>query len=142
MKALVITLLLAALTACGTTREVGDLQSDKAVDVAYGKQVKKDLTDPVSEVEIPEKETNYRDIYEMIRGKCPGVQVLGERIIIRGLSTMNSGSDPLFIVDGQPVMTISNINPADVKSITVLKDSAASIYGARGANGVLVITLK
>ena len=142
MKSIVCIALFVALTACGTANQVGDLQADKAVEVGYGKAVKKNLSDPVSEVQLPENEKTYRDIYEMIMDKCSGVQVIGEHIIIRGVSTMNSSTDPLFIVDGQPVMSISHINPADVQSISVLKDSAASIYGSRGANGVIVITMK
>jgi len=143
MKKLAYLLSLLALAACGTAQELpGDLKADKAVEVGYGTAVKKNLTDSISEVELPKNEKSYRDIYEMIRGRCAGVQVIGEKIIIRGVSTINSGTDPLFIVDGQPVMSISHLNPQDVESITVLKGSAASIYGSRGANGVIVIKMK
>ena len=78
----------------------------------------------------------------MIQGKCPGVKVEGQRIIIRGESTIYAGKDPLFIVDGATVNSIDWINPYDVKSIDILKDAAASIYGSRGANGVIIINLK
>ena len=142
MKKILFIAMVAVLTACGTSRKTGGLNADKAVEIGYGEEVQRNLSEPVAEVDLPEKVTTYRDIYEMIRGKCPGVQVLGDRIVIRGVSTMNSGTDPLFILDGTPVSNISSINPNDVQSISVLKDSAAAIYGSRGANGVIVITTK
>ena len=84
----------------------------------------------------------YRDIYEMIQGKCAGVQVTGRSITIRGKNSINLSTEPLFVVDGVAVEDVSHINPREVKNITVLKDSAASIYGVRCANGVILITLK
>ena len=142
MKQFCILAVLAALfTACGVSRPAEVLDSEMAVETGYGKEVKRKITTSVGEVKVDEKVT-YRNIYEMIQGKCPGVQVMGEKILIRGISSVNSSTDPLFVVDGQPTMDISNINPNDVKSISVLKDSAASIYGNRGANGVILITLK
>lgn len=86
--------------------------------------------------------SRYKDIYEMIRGKVPGVDVNGEKIRIRGINTLVGNNDPLLVVDGMPISSISHINPDNVKSITVLKGSAAAIYGSRGSNGVIVITLK
>lgn len=130
------------LAACGTSRPVEVLDSEQAIEVGYGTEVKRNLTRSVSEVKIDQNAITYRDIYEMIQGKCAGVQVMGDKILIRGINSINSSTDPLFVVDGQPVTDISHINPNDVKSISVLKDSAASIYGNRGANGVIIITLK
>jgi TonB-dependent SusC/RagA subfamily outer membrane receptor len=77
----------------------------------------------------------------MLRGEIPGVQVTGKSIMIRSTSTVNSGTEPLFIVDGVPVNSIDNIQPQLVKSIQVLKGSSAAIYGSRGSNGVIIITL-
>ena len=65
-----------------------------------------------------------------------------KRIIIRGLGTLNGSSDPLILVDGQEWQDISSLNPNDIKSIDVLKDSSTAIYGIRGANGVILITTK
>lgn len=140
-KTLILMTLATLLCSCGASRPAEVLDSERSVEVGYGKEVKRNMTQPVSVVDAPENNT-YRNIYEMIQGKCTGVQVMGEKIIIRGVSTLNSSTDPLFVVDGQPVTSISHINPNDVKSISVLKDSAAAIYGNRGANGVIVITLK
>jgi TonB-dependent SusC/RagA subfamily outer membrane receptor len=77
----------------------------------------------------------------MIRGEVPGVRVVGNTISIQGPSSMNSGTQPLLVVNGMVVETIDDIRPQSVKSIDILKGSAASIYGSRGANGVVLITL-
>ena len=78
----------------------------------------------------------------MIVGEVPGVIVSGTSIRIRGASSINASSEPLFIVDGAPTSSIGHISPRDVKSIDILKGSSAAIYGVRGANGVIVIKLK
>lgn len=66
------------------------------------------------------------------------------KIRIRGFSSLNAGNDPLWIVDGMPYSgDLNNLNPSDIESMTVLKDAASnSLYGARGANGVVMITTK
>jgi TonB-dependent SusC/RagA subfamily outer membrane receptor len=75
----------------------------------------------------------------MIKGEVPGVQVNGTSITIRGTGSIMSSTEPLFIVDGIAVNQISDISPVEVKSIEVLKGASASIYGSRGANGVILI---
>ena len=85
---------------------------------------------------------NYRTIYDMIEGEIPGVFVQGTSIVIRGPSSVNASSEALLVVDGAIVPSISHIPPGEVQSISVLKGSAAAIYGSRGANGVVVIKLK
>lgn len=88
------------------------------------------------------KMNTYNDIYQMIRGEVNGVMVSGRSIQIQqGHSFFGSGT-PLFVVNGNIVPSIDNINPIEVKSIAVLKGSAASIYGVNGANGVITILLK
>ncbi|HUU99341.1 MAG TPA: TonB-dependent receptor plug domain-containing protein, partial [Bacteroidales bacterium] len=69
------------------------------------------------------------------------VVVNGTSVIIRGATSIYGSNEPLFVVDGTPVTTVENIEPVMVKSIQVLKGSSASIYGARGSNGVIVINL-
>jgi len=97
----------------------------------------------LSTLEVDENAIAYHDIYEYIQGKVPGVMVRGDKIIIRGVSTIAQSTDPLFIVDGVPMESIGWVNPNNVKSISVLKDgSECAIYGSRGANGVIVITTK
>ncbi|MEM6377438.1 MAG: TonB-dependent receptor [Bacteroidota bacterium] len=88
--------------------------------------------------------------FDAVQGRLSGVQVLtnggpgaGFDIRIRGISTFSSGTAPLYVVDGQQLDNIDNIDPNDIKSLEVLKDGAtAAIYGSRGANGVVLITTK
>jgi TonB-dependent SusC/RagA subfamily outer membrane receptor len=117
--------------------------NDDLVDIGYGKVKKRDLTTPVNKLDATQsKYASYRNIYDMIRGELPGVQVNGRSIRIQGINSMTLSTEPLFVVDGQPVTTIDDIQPFTVKSIQVLKGSSASIYGSRGANGVILINLK
>jgi len=85
------------------------------------------------------KNMQYNNIYEMITGTIPGVQVNGKSIVIRGQSSLYNTSGPLFVVNGVIVTSIDHIRPIDVKSIEVLKSSSAAIYGSRGSNGVILI---
>ncbi|MFI0491330.1 TonB-dependent receptor plug domain-containing protein [Flavobacterium sp.] len=85
----------------------------------------------------------YNNIYDMIRGKIAGVSVSNtNQILIRGVNSVNSGLDPLLVVDGGIVTTLDYINPKDVKKISVLKGAEAAIYGSQGANGVIIVTTK
>lgn len=114
------------------------------INIGYGKANKKNLTTSVGEVdkEHIKNAQHYTNIYDMIKGEVAGVSVNGNTILIRGLSSINLSSEPLYVVNGSPVNSISDISPNDVKSISVLKGSSAAIYGSRGANGVIVIVLK
>jgi TonB-dependent SusC/RagA subfamily outer membrane receptor len=87
------------------------------------------------------KMNTYNNIYQMIRGEVSGVMVSGRSIQIQQGHSFFGGSEPLYVVNGIIVPSIDNINPVEVKSITVLKGTSAAIYGVRGANGVLSITL-
>ncbi len=85
----------------------------------------------------------YNDIYEMIQGRIPGVDVRGKRILIRGQNRMGDvGNEAFFVVDGMPVNSIDHVTPAMVKAITFLKGTEAAVYGSQGANGVVVIEIK
>ena len=93
-------------------------------------------------------QTKYNDIFEMIRGRVPGVTV-GQAgpgqmpsIIIRGVGTNSSQTQPLFVVDGVQTENIASINPDDVAEIDIIKDGTSAIYGMQGANGVIIITTK
>ncbi|MEY4433292.1 MAG: hypothetical protein RLZZ44_1426 [Bacteroidota bacterium] len=124
---------------------------------AYTKETKMDFmyldTAPATDKSLtppnglkPEKDKTtitYRTIYDMMRGRIAGVTVQQDNtIIIRGLNSIKNNSEPLFIVDGNVVSSIDFIVPNEVLSINVLKDAEASIYGSRGASGVIVIKLK
>lgn len=119
-------------------------EGNDLVNVGYGKASRRSLTTSVGEVNKKHLENafHYNSIYNMIKGEVPGVVVNGESITIRGMSSINFSNQPLFVVDGVPTSSISNLSPNDVKSISVLKGASAAIYGSRGANGVIVIQLK
>jgi TonB-dependent SusC/RagA subfamily outer membrane receptor len=115
---------------------------DEVVDIGYGVAKQRTVTTPVGKIDgTKSKYASYHSVYDMIRGEVPGVQVNGSSIMIRSATTLNLSTEPLFIVDGVPVNTLENVTPQMVKSIEVLKGSAASIYGARGSNGVIIINL-
>jgi len=127
---------------------------DETIVVAYGTATKSSFTGSASMVgaEAIEART-VTNVTNALAGTAPGVQVISSSgdpadgaatIRIRGIGSMSASNAPLYIVDGMPYDgSISDINPNDVESMSVLKDAAASaIYGARGANGVVLITTK
>lgn len=124
---------------------------DEVIVVGYSVQKKKDLTGAVSVLEIDDlKDTPVSSVDQMMQGKLSGVNVMpdnmpggGVAVRVRGFSTIRN-NDPLYIIDGVPVEGGMNfLNPNDIASMQVLKDaSSASIYGARAANGVVIITTK
>jgi len=116
---------------------------DETINVGYGTARKKDMTTSVNKIDTSNpKYASYRNIYDMIKGEVPGVQVTGTSIKIQGVNSLNLSTEPLYVVDGTVVSTIGDIQPSLVKSIEILKGSSAAIYGSRGANGVILITLK
>ncbi len=144
-------------------------QSDKSltevVVVGYGKALKKDVTGSISRLGSKDVENFPAPSFESsIQGKAPGVVVssgsgkLGQaiQINIRGISSISASSQPLYVIDGLPATTgsmsdgtndatnpLADINPNDIESVEILKDaSSAAIYGARAANGVVLITTK
>jgi TonB-dependent starch-binding outer membrane protein SusC len=120
--------------------------------VGYGTQTKKDVTGAITSISTQDLENRPSTQFgNALEGKAAGVQVIrasgqpqaGFSIKVRGTSSITSGSDPLYIVDGVQTYSISEINPADIESFSVLKDaSSAAIYGSSGANGVVLITTK
>jgi len=114
--------------------------SDEQVNIGYGTSSKKDLTTAVSKIDGSPKEfASYSTIYEMLQ-RDPSVFVSGKKITIRGINSINN-TDPLLVVNGIIVASIDDISPQTVKSIEILKGSDASMYGSRGGNGVILITL-
>lgn len=91
--------------------------------------------------------TGSMNIIQRLDGLIPGLTINNApgatQVLVRGLSTINAARGPLYVVDGFPISDVSTINPNDVEDITVLKDAtAASVWGARASNGVIVITTK
>lgn len=89
----------------------------------------------------PSRFEDYADIYQLIREMFTGIVVNGSDIVVRGKGSFGD-TTPLFLVDDSFVQSISFINPAEVKSIKLLKGEDATLYGSRGANGVFLIYLK
>lgn len=113
------------------------------VDLGYFRSQADKLTSDIGVVKSKQgEEAYYNDIYEMIKGELPGVNVVGRSITIRGPGSLRGSNEPLFVVDGTPVRSISHIIPANVASVSVLKGASANMYGARGSNGVIVIKMK
>lgn len=127
-------------------------QLDEVVVIGYGTQKKKDKTGAVANVKATELNTGVlTDPIQGIQGKIAGVMISkkggdpngGFSVKIRGQAGLYSGSAPLYIVDGVPVSDITNLASEDIETFDVLKDaSSTSIYGARGATGVILITTK
>lgn len=117
--------------------------SENSVDVGYGSVDPDNLTTPVNSIKSDGIHTyGYTDIYQYIAGKVPGVQVHGKSINIQGATSFSASTEPLFVLDGMIVPSIDDVNPSQVESIEILKGASASIYGSRGANGVILIHLK
>ncbi len=131
--------------------EPDQIMGDELVLVGYGVQRRRDVTGSISRVEgdrinrIP-----TQSVDQALQGVASGIQVTASSgapgadavIRIRGVGTLNDAS-PLFVVDGMTMDNINFLNPNDIESVDVLKDaSATAIYGARGANGVIMITTK
>ena len=133
-----------------TLNENSELLEDVVV-VGYGVQKKSNLTGAISQVKSGDiQNRTISDVNQSLQGKTAGVQMIStsgtpgaeSTIRVRGFSS-NSTSDPLYVVDGVRVNSISNIDPNDVESMEVLKDAAsAAIYGAEAGNGVIMITTK
>lgn len=126
---------------------------DEVVAVGYGTMKKSDLTGSVSQVKTKDimAVTNNNPIASL-QGRVTGVSVVTNNrpgksptLRIRGNGSISAGNDPLYVVDGFPMMngSMSELNPNDIESIEVLKDaSSTAIYGSRGSNGVIMITTK
>lgn len=138
-----------------------ELLSD-AVVIGYGTTTRKDMTGSISAVNSDDFNSGLISSPEqLINGKVSGVQITssggsptsGNTIRIRGGASLNASNDPLIVLDGVPLESggvsgmgtnfLSLINPADIESMTVLKDaSSTAIYGSRASNGVVIITTK
>lgn len=126
---------------------------EEIVVVGYGTRKKGSLTGSVGLITADDiDQTPIASFDQALQGKTSGVQVIqssgrpgAEAIVrIRGASTINASTDPLYLIDGIPVESdnFAALNPNDIESISILKDATASIYGSQAANGVIIITTK
>lgn len=128
------------LAACGTARQVKDAGD---IQIGYGTITEEERTTAMGRLKMEDPSVKaYSNMYEYLAGRVPGVQVFGNKIIVRGISTNSSNTDPLLLVDGVQVLNLDSINPADVERVDVIKDGSSSIYGIQGSNGVILITTK
>ncbi len=126
---------------------------DDVIVVAFGTAKKDAYTGSATVIKSEDiAKSQQSNVAQSLAGKVAGVQLTNSSgqpgsspsIRVRGFSSLNAGNDPLWVVDGMPYSgDLGNLNPADIESITVLKDAASnSLYGARGANGVVMVTTK
>ncbi len=131
-----------------------DNKVDEVVVIGYGTTKKKDVTAAIAKVNVEDLQKAPVMSFDMaLAGRTTGVQVVSRdgqpgapvNIVIRGNNSLTQDNSPLYVIDGFPIENPDNnvINPAEIESLEILKDaSATSIYGARGANGVILITTK
>ena len=125
---------------------------DSVVVVGYGTMKKADVTGSVASVKASEILAQpITNVLEGLQGRVAGVDIALNSgapgglasVIIRGIGSINSSTDPLYVVDGVAMTNIQFLNPYDIQNVEVLKDaSSTSIYGARGSNGVILVTTK
>lgn len=126
---------------------------DEVVVVGYGTVKKSDLTGSVSTVGKRSFESQpVKSVSQILQGRTPGVEVTtssgmpgaGARVRVRGTTSINKSSDPLYVIDGIiSTSGLDGLNPQDIQSMEVLKDaSSTAIYGSRGANGVILVTTR
>lgn len=128
-------------------------QLDQVIVVGYGTQRKKDVTGAVQTVDMNKlQDIPVSQVTQKLQGQLAGVQInettgqpgKGMSVRIRGQLSVSAGSDPLYVVDGFPIVgNIGSLNPDEIQTISILKDAAStSLYGSRAANGVVLITTK
>ncbi|UZR96843.1 SusC/RagA family TonB-linked outer membrane protein [Chondrinema litorale] len=128
-------------------------QLEEVVVVGYGSQISKEVTGAVQQIKAEElQDLPVAQVTQKLQGRMAGVQInqttgkpgQGMQVRIRGQASILAGSDPLYVVDGFPIVgDISTINPDEIESVSVLKDAASTaMYGSRAANGVVLITTK
>jgi TonB-linked SusC/RagA family outer membrane protein len=125
---------------------------DEVVLVGYGTMRKSDVTGSISSAKADDiLKTQSFSALNGLKGKVSGVNIFsnsgqpgaGLRVLVRGVNTVNASTDPLYVVDGVVMEDFHLLNPNDIENVEVLKDaSSAAIYGARGANGVILVTTK
>lgn len=139
-----------AIVACGPASKTPRDESDNMINLGYEKIAPSDNTYSIDHKMIRvEDVSQYSDILEYLRGRCPGVDIgmpVGggmPSVVIRGKNSLTGSNQALFVVDGAIMEDIMGISPLDIYSVDVLKDGAsAAMYGSQGANGVIVITTR
>lgn len=130
-------------TSCGTSAKVTSSSNEDGVNLGYTTVSKNSMSDSSNSVTISSNDAvQYTSMMEYIRDRVPGVEIIDDNLVIRGISSIQGSSEPLIVYDGTEIYDINMIDPHDVYSVDVLKDTAASMYGVKGTNGVVVIKSK
>lgn len=149
---LLVAVTCAGLLGCSSSSPTRTPTEEETINTGYSKQKASESTSATSTVVPSEQDRDYAtNLSDLLQGHASGVDVSktggGVRVQIRGPNSFNASNAPLYVVDGMAISPRPNgtvpVNPRNVESITVLKDGGAtSIYGSRGANGVIVIETK
>lgn len=149
MKKLLIALIcFVSAVSCGTasksTVHVEDDFENEGVNIGYGSQSRRESNFAVGSVKVNDPAVGtYENILDYLKARVPGIEVLGNGSVrVRGENSLNLNTDALIMVDGVQMDDLRSVNPNDVYSVDVLKDASSSAYGAKGANGVILITTK
>lgn len=120
-----------------------DSEENRQIAVGYYHISEEELNFGVSHMENERDDfCSYTNIYDLIRGQLAGVSVHGKNIYVRGgTNSFSLSTTALYVVDGQTTSNLDWVQPCQVKSIDVLKDGNAAVYGSRGGNGVILIEL-
>ena len=155
--AFVVTALAAAITACHHHAPAGRSATPAAqdsVEVGYGRQARRDVTGAVSRIDGDSaRQSTPTTLADMLESRVPGLEVHrlrngGVSVRIRGVRSLSAPGEPLYVIDGVPKQPgadgiLPDIDPRDIASIDVLRDGGSlAAYGSRGANGVILITLR
>lgn len=145
-------LVVAGQTVIDITMASSSIGLDEVVAIGYGTAKKSDLTGAIATVETKDfAKIPATSPLQVLQGRASGIQITsnsgmpgaGSSVLVRGAQSIAGSSSPIYVVDGVITTSIDNINPNNIKSVSVLKDaSAAAIYGARAANGVILVSTK
>ena len=123
-----------------------DFNGSKVFNITYGKESlnvtdkNPSMTYKTKTKKISHTQPTFTNIYDYLRAKVSGIRISAENeILVRGTTSFNSSTEPLFIVNQSAISNIDGIDPNEIKSVTVLKGPECAAYGVRGANGVIII---
>lgn len=129
------------ILATGILNQSRKISEPENFEVGYGTVNKKNSPTSATNIDAKNiKYSSYTNIFDMIRSEINGVQIIGNRVYVQGISTFAGSNEALMVVDGIAVEGIEDVAPIDVRSISILKGPDASVYGMRGANGAILIT--
>ncbi len=116
-------------------------EENKEYAIGYGYIADKDKLNASAQIADRNTFCSYSSVLDAIEGRFTNVQVHDDCVVIRGTNSIKSNSCAIYVVNGQLVQSIANIDPCMVESLDIIKDGTAAIYGMQGANGVIIIEL-